>query len=243
MRSTFKDKDYFDFAITYNSSSLARFRRKIAEETTTNLHRKRLLYSIYNRSLDLVISMYSRGDAIEELIQPFQETVAVLGTYLAHGKEGAISDEFEYLGQYLHSLWMVSLGVLLDVEDSLFLKLVQLLANNGRDRIYEFIVGSRIKGRDLSAPLMHPKQFSELAEALNAAESTRPKLIHTFLTHYYDRMSELAWHGTHLHSDPRFCGYWSFEAAVVVKLLGGSDDLFRNNIYYPSDLVHWKSSS
>jgi hypothetical protein len=34
-----------------------------------------------------------------------------------------------------------------------------------------------------------------------------------------------------------YSGYWCFEAAAVVKLLGIDDSSFRDNEYYPADLL------
>ncbi|AUS05351.1 PoNe immunity protein domain-containing protein [Pseudotamlana carrageenivorans] len=35
-----------------------------------------------------------------------------------------------------------------------------------------------------------------------------------------------------------YCGYWSFEAAAVVKIMNLDDSSFIDNQYYPKDLVH-----
>lgn len=237
VRTTFKNREYFDQAISYNMEAIARFQRVIADSSTDPKHRKRLLYSTYNRSVERLISLYSRGDAIETMQAPFQEIVATLASYLGHQREGTRPDDFKYLGQYMTSLWMVSLGILLDVEDSTMRELVALLGNEGRDGLYEFIVGARVSGRAKNAPLMHPAQFTELGVSLHSDAAERPTLINAFLTSYYKRMSELAWYDTHLKADPVFFGYWSFEAAAVVKILKVPDAFFRDNIYYPRDLA------
>ena len=41
-------------------------------------------------------------------------------------------------------------------------------------------------------------------------------------------------------SDYTYCGYWSFEAGAIVKLLGIDDTILKDMKYYPYDLVHYK---
>lgn len=35
-----------------------------------------------------------------------------------------------------------------------------------------------------------------------------------------------------------YCGYWSFEAAAIAKIMGLDDTSFIDNQYYPKELVH-----
>ena len=45
---------------------------------------------------------------------------------------------------------------------------------------------------------------------------------------------------SHNRSDYTYCGYWSFEAGAIVKLLGIDDTILKDMKYYPYDLVHYK---
>lgn len=35
-------------------------------------------------------------------------------------------------------------------------------------------------------------------------------------------------------------GYWAWEVATVVKVKGLYDTSFKDNPYYPYDMVHWE---
>jgi hypothetical protein len=50
------------------------------------------------------------------------------------------------------------------------------------------------------------------------------------------------WYGTHL-KDKGYSGYWAWEVAAVVKILGLDDLIFKDNPYYPYDMVHWNGAA
>ena len=43
------------------------------------------------------------------------------------------------------------------------------------------------------------------------------------------------------HKEPGYVGYWSFETAAIVKILGLDDTSLKDNNHYPYDLAHYKN--
>ncbi len=46
--------------------------------------------------------------------------------------------------------------------------------------------------------------------------------------------------GKNAHKEPGYVGYWSFETAAIVKILGLDDTSLKGNNHYPYDLAHYK---
>ncbi|MGR5908923.1 PoNe immunity protein domain-containing protein [Bacillus paranthracis] len=47
--------------------------------------------------------------------------------------------------------------------------------------------------------------------------------------------------GKNAHKEPGYVGYWSFETAAIVKILGLDDTSLKDNNHYPYDLAHYKN--
>ena len=51
-------------------------------------------------------------------------------------------------------------------------------------------------------------------------------------------MKPAAWYNNDQGGEGAYYGYWCFEAALVVRLLDIDDSSFRDNVYYPKDMVN-----
>lgn len=77
--------------------------------------------------------------------------------------------------------------------------------------------------------------LKEVAECSNGSEALSK--LKTYLSdQWYDIHDECEWYDSHKTS--AFYGYWSFEAAALVKILNLDDKTLQNQDYYPYDLVH-----
>ncbi|MFT4094075.1 MAG: DUF1911 domain-containing protein [Niabella sp.] len=63
--------------------------------------------------------------------------------------------------------------------------------------------------------------------------------IKEYLDKWYDLHKEDPWYNTHLR-DKGYSGYWAWEVGAVVKRMGLDDSSFKDNPYYPYDMVHWQ---
>ena len=54
-----------------------------------------------------------------------------------------------------------------------------------------------------------------------------------YLNNWYENHAEHAWYDSHLRDTDTYCGYWSFEAAAIAKILRLNEDKLKNSVYYP----------
>ena len=69
-------------------------------------------------------------------------------------------------------------------------------------------------------------------QVFNAVD--KEEALRNYLTGWYEAHSEYAWYDAHLKDTDTYCGYWSFESAAVVKILGLREERVKNIEYYPS---------
>lgn len=84
--------------------------------------------------------------------------------------------------------------------------------------------------------VLFPKGLSTLKKAY---ESEKPEeLIRHYLEYEWYR-ADCGYYEDHKSELDIYCGYWSFEAAAVAKIIGINDNGMENMPYYPYDLVHY----
>ncbi|MNY61286.1 hypothetical protein D3C86_1979500 [compost metagenome] len=54
-------------------------------------------------------------------------------------------------------------------------------------------------------------------------------------------MKQTYWYDNDKNRNDVFFGYWSFESAAFMKILGLEDTILQSQQYYPYDLLHWNS--
>jgi hypothetical protein len=238
-REPLMDQKYFDETIAYMNQASPKFEAKIQEPDIKLDHQKKLLYKLFRDAYELLLTQYSAGYPIAQLRESFPVIVA---RRERHQKAlGRLGTDFAAIDDYVTSLWLVSLGILLDIETPLFERLLACIGNEGRDQLFERLTSTRVQGRPAGAKVMFPKPYQTLYDATITSESEEPKMISAFLNTWYPSLGKLGiyWHDN--HKGPKgggFFGYWCLEAGSVVKAFGIDDSEFRNAQYYPKDFVH-----
>lgn len=238
-REPLMEQQYFDDAIKFIEGTFGRFEARIQTPGTKPDHQRKLLYKMFLDELELLLTKYSAGYPIAGMREEFAK---VIERRERHQKfMGRLGVDFAAIDDYEQSLWLVSLAVLLGVDDSLFARVLACNGNEGKDKLYERIVSMKAAGRAAGARVIFPKPFQTLYEATVANESEAPRLVSTFLKTWYKSMGDLGvyWHNNHKGPEGGgFFGYWCLEAAAVVKAFEIDDSEFRDAPYYPKDLVH-----
>jgi hypothetical protein len=233
-RDTFKEPEYFQSFIAEKHNNIAEYKALVGTSTIETEHRTCLLYSIFHAQLELWIAKYSAGENIAALRDTFPEIVESFAVYLA--QENSESINFQGLTDYIQSLWLVAIAILLDVSDRGLNQLLLLINHTGADAIFDSLVNLRFPECSISTSIIHPKPYLPLYKALNAKGEEQSKLIILFVDNYYKNVEGVYWRGTHQESDG-FFGYWLFELAAFVKGLSIDDRFFANNVHYPRDLI------
>lgn len=233
MRTNIKDIEYFKNYIELNKDDIKFYIEGLEDGTTPKDRIWAVKRQIFTTSLHTVIAMYSSGYLIDEIQNEFINTIK----HLAGGWENSNSNIS--LDDYILMLWMLSLAVLLDVDGENFERIVKVLdTNKQEDYIYDTIIASRIKNRNINSNLIYPNQF-EFLKKLNETKDIQ-SLKKYLDKNWYKKFTSTYWHDNDNNKNEIFFGYWSFESGAFVKILGLDDASLKDQQYYPYDLFHWK---
>jgi hypothetical protein len=228
--------DYFDDRIAYTEKTMDDRLRKLREQPDVYTKPEIFHHANFRDSYQLIFLDYSRGEDIAALKGRFAPVVPAWERYLAAPR--AESNDFAAIDDYVRSLWLLSFALLFEVEPLLLDRVLKCIGNEGKDLLFERLVSTRVSGRPAGEKLLWPRPYQPLYQVIDAAEAEKPKLMQKFLKTWYNSLRRCYWHDC--HKGPQgggFFGYWSIEAAGVVKAFGTADQSFRNMPYYPRALV------
>jgi hypothetical protein len=232
-RCTFRSQNYWRERIDRLTTRISEFEDIANMVETSTQRRLQLRFDVSIYTLELFITMYSSGSNISQLRDFFSVVVNARQNYVRLTEKPLSFDLFD---TYIHTLWMVSLAILLDIPRSEFERLVNSISNLGCDGVYDRLVALRLD-HEPTHTLLYPRPYEFLCQALDAPPDMRRNHIQEFLKRYYRGMRHAYWYDQHRHPKSGFFGYWCFELAAFVKALGIDDQDFADNLYYPRDLV------
>jgi hypothetical protein len=251
LRDQIRDEYYFDNLINRQEEGIKKYFYWIQTGKTPKERINVVKQEIAKDYIYLLSAKYSVGYSLEDLLPDWKEGVKLIyeswdGFWKL--KQGSPPVEYDQyiLSAYDEMLWMLSLGYLLNVSEEDFKRLVEVIDRDKvKDKLFEFIIMAKIKDRQ---PIQEesyrdffaiPEIFSKLREAMQESDKGKAsKLIHDFLKKdWYKNHKDAGWYNSHKSKHDTYFGYWSFESAAVVKIKGLDDTSFRDNQYYPKDLV------
>ena len=232
VRAQFKNEKYFKKEIESINNSIKIFKED--DKSYINTHGKLsafhyLSYTFkYNK---LIENYYSLGEQIQ-IIQPiFKESIENFSQAWTEDYQG-----------YPLLLQMVSLGILLKSDEEEFKKITDFLHKATQSNIEEmwkpdnlifFLIGAKDHQRKGDKP------YEKLYEITQLPKLEAEKAIKDYLEVWYSLHQTDPWYNTHLR-DSGYSGYWAWEVAAVVKVMKLNDSSFKDNPYYPYDMVHWE---
>jgi hypothetical protein len=249
MRDKLKDSQYWINQIfqteNLRKKSFEKLKNGLIAEDRILIVKRSLAYSY----LDSILAKYSAGYTIEDIKLDLLNAIEL--TYESWVDNAwKIYYKDKYLNQYALSaydemLWMLSLGYLLDITNKEFQKLVDVIDRDGvKDFLFEFIIRAKLKDRQ---PIMEesyqkyfgiPQIFDSLRKAIVETDKSQAELlVKQFVRQWYIKHRSQGWYNSHKSPHDIYFGYWSFETAAVVKIMGLDDSSFRDCQYYPKDLI------
>lgn len=245
LRDSRRDKAYFDKWIKY-------CRNRIDEgicKTYPRLEGQALhLSELFDYSMQICSMCYGRGDAIGSMYDSSYQALQM--------RELMIDMLNSIVSEDPGLVKMYSRLDLYNYRDTLTL-LCLILAVGGKQDLIERAIkacdyGSQdiligkvftLLGHPPKTPadkLVFPKMYTPLLAVMEAVPHDRPALMKKFVEGWYKSMKPAAWHNTDGpdSGEGAYYGYWCFEAALITRLLNIDDSSFRDNIYYPADIVH-----
>jgi hypothetical protein len=235
MRDFIKDENYFTDYLGYVDSSIHKFQlaiEKVKNERGGDDPGVQNGYSILNnRYVKKLRALYSAGRPIEE-IETFMPTLIDSMEKTWNGKD------------YEQMLWVLSVGVMLELDNELFDRIVVLVRKyNLQDPLIEFLIQGKLKDtQTFEGKGMLTVPYNKLFEVIQTDnKQVQMQELKEYLEKYwYEGNEDAGWYDTHKHRDDIYSGYWSFESGAIAKILGLNDESLKNVPYYPYDMVHYK---
>lgn len=241
IRDKLKDLKYFEFYLEFENESIQEFsvdlERLIQERGEEDKGVKNGLISLYGFHFNKLRALYSMGASLIELKNFYYESVEIVSKVWK-------SKTFSYV----QLLWMFSIGIMLEIEDKEFNKLVALIE---RDGLQDYLLDILIKYRNpnwgkQSSTFQFDTPYKALEKVIELSPTNKQHAIEG-LKYYLDKEwynghNDAAWYNCHESKHDVYSGYWSFESGALVKILDLDDSILKHQQYYPYDMVHWKDS-
>lgn len=248
MRDKIKDEVYFNNLITNFYESIGRFNNWIEIGKTAPERIPIVKRSMVQSYVAIVQCKYASNKSIDQLNNDLVRAIDLTheswdGFWLVNYNGVKLS---QYGEGYDEMLWMLSLGYLLDIDNADFKKLVDVIDRDGvKDYLFEYIIRAKLSDRQPIEEESYqiffgiPNTFDKLRQAITETDKVKAeKLVKEFVTKdWYKNHKDAGWYDSHKSKHDTYFGYWSFETAAVVKIMGLDDSSFQDCQYYPKDLV------
>ncbi|MBP2624210.1 PoNe immunity protein domain-containing protein [Streptococcus oricebi] len=177
---------------------------------------------------EVMLATYSAGFPLETFKKEYLKFV-----------ESLISTWYSNSG-YTDMLWALSIGILLEIDDEVFDKLVDLVRKDDPvDYLIDYLIHYRQPDWAIRDDFMFPRPYvftEKITQTGSAVEAT--KLLQFYLEkEWYQGHRDTGWYDLHKVNIDNYYGYWSFEAGAICKIMGLNPDDFKEVDYFPYDLV------
>ena len=245
LRDSRRDKDYFDKWIEYVQNRINEGVDKVYPRLEGQAHHAS---NLFDNAMQLCIMKYGRGDSLssikDSVWQALEMREKMMSTLEGIADEKPnISEMWGKLHLYNYSDGLALLCFVLAVggtqED--IQRTLKAFDYTGQDILLDkvaVLLGDTERSRNMATGLVFPKMYQRLLDVIDAPEEQRPALMKKFVASWYKSMRPAAWHNNDQGGEGAYYGYWCFEAALLVRLLNIDDSSFRDNVYYPADMVH-----
>ena len=240
MRDKLKDREYFLALIKECNEIISITRENFRNNVVRPERVPSVKYGVYRSKKDIWLSRYSMDDPVADLVAPCREFIH---DYLS----------IFNMDSYNEILWLLSVSVLMDIDDSTFNALanaiqttdngIQAAGTGTNDWMLNYLINYRIPSVEYkSSPSMLHKPYLNLRHVVEKSEN-KPADMYRYVTKiWYREHKDDYWYDNHKSKSNTYCGYWCVEAGAVAKILGLDDSKLKDSQYYPYDLVHWRDS-
>ncbi|CAA6801588.1 MAG: Unknown protein [uncultured Sulfurovum sp.] len=226
------EKEFIKYINEKKNYLIIREKELLTQIFSRDSYRKDALRRLADSYLDLINALYSVGNEINELREYMIRLIELVEE----------SWKYKSFSTYNYSdiLTYISLAYLLEINEENFQKLVFIRdCVKSRDNILDFIINAKLNDRKVNTRLMKWGKNKRLAKVINAKskEEAQKLMKEDYLRYWYFSQQALYWHDRHKRNIDIYTGYWSFEAAAITKILGLDDSSYRDNKYYPKDMI------
>ena len=154
MRDLLKDKNYFSAFINSEIERYNKFNNWISEGRTPSERIPYVKNNIIEIKIAVLVAYYSSNNSFDNLNKILLDVINLMdkswvGFWKLKNSKGKELDQY-ILSAYDEMLWMLSLSFLLDVPNSEFKKLVNVVDKDGvKDKLFEFIIRAKLPEREV----------------------------------------------------------------------------------------------
>ena len=141
---------------------------------------------------------------------------------------------------YLQMVRALSIGILLEVDEGTFDKLVELVKEDDpEDYLIDYLIQSRHPEWKIRINYDFPRPYGFTRKIIEEENSEQAlKLLKEYLVKkWYQGSRDAAWYDLHNQNVKNHVGYWSFESGALCKLKELDYKQLEGLPYFPYDLV------
>ncbi|WP_414279127.1 PoNe immunity protein domain-containing protein [Streptococcus australis] len=141
---------------------------------------------------------------------------------------------------YLQMIRALSIGILLDIEEGIFDRLVDLVKKDDpEDYLIDYLIQSRHPEWKIRINYNFPRPYGFTRKIIEEENSEKAvSLLKEYLTKkWYQGCRDEGWYDLHKRNIDNYYGYWSFESGALCKLKGLDYKELEGLSYFPYDLV------
>ena len=177
---------------------------------------------------EVLVATYTAGYSIEKFKEEYLKYVDSL-IPVWHSNSG-----------YDAMLWSLSIGILLEIDEVTFDKLVDLVKKDDpEDYLIDYLIKSRHPEWTIRINYNFPRPYGFTRKIIEQENSEKAvALLKEYLTKkWYQGCREEGWYDLHKENIDNYYGYWSFESGAICKLKGLDYKELEGLSYFPYDLV------
>ena len=175
-----------------------------------------------------MIAIYTAGYPIEKFKEEYLKYVDSL-VPVWHSNSG-----------YDAMLWALSIGILLEVDETTFDKLVDLVRKDDpEDYLIDYLIQYRHPDWTIRINYNFPRPYSFTRKIIEEENSEQAlKLLKEYVTKkWYPGHRDTGWYDLHKDNIDNYYGYWSFESGALSKIKGLDYKELKGLPYFPYDLI------
>ncbi|EOP23545.1 MULTISPECIES: PoNe immunity protein domain-containing protein [Bacillus] len=238
LRDKIKNDIYFNKFINYEEKRIEKFlllvEKVIEERGKDDKGVKNGYIALQGYHFNKLRAMYSAGCSIQTIRDFLPEVINIMEK--VWNKESG----------YIRMLWMISIAVMLNVEDKEFNRLIAMVRKEGlNDYLINYFIAFRnsepsdfYEQSEFYVQYLYFK-LKEVIESNKISQENSIKNLEKYIKEYwYKGHLEEAWYDAHENKHDIYSGYWSFESGAIAKILKLDDSTLKDSSYYPYDMVH-----
>jgi len=237
IRDSIKDKQYFENYLSKQSERADNFRSKLNSNEVKDDRLAAVRRKLFDLEFYSLIASYSSGESISVLKDTLSNVISTYNLSVIETIKSTKEINF-ILDTYVDYLWLVSITYLIGEENDLQKLAATYELYEEHDYLLDTLLGSVRINREISQELLFIDEYEEFKSILISPQNQATDKLKMWVNKtWFKLMETTSWHGEHNHKNNVYFGYWCFESAAFIKLLGLQKEEFKECKFFPYDLL------